>query len=184
MEHRLPAAARLLPRGQHAIGYGCTSASTLIGPERVADLVRSEHPGAAVSNPISAVVAALTALDVRRIAYVSPYVPSVTAPMRAYLATRGIDTMVEDSFAEGDDRTVAHITEKSTRNMILKPTLEKTVEAVFVSCTNLRTFGIIDAVEDETGLPVVSSNQAMLWHMLRLAGVNARGWGPGRLFSL
>ena len=184
MEHRLPEAARLLPQGQDAIGYGCTSASTLIGPDRVAELVRGHHPDALVSNPISAVVAALGALDVRRIAYVSPYVPSVTAPMRAHLATCGIDTLVEDSFAEGDDRTVAHISEKSTKNMILAAASCPGVEAVFVSCTNLRTFGIIDAVERETGLPVVSSNQALLWHMLRLAGVDARGWGPGRLFTL
>ncbi|WP_296765035.1 Asp/Glu racemase [Sediminimonas sp.] len=184
MEHRLPEAARLLPQGQGAIGYGCTSASTLIGPERVADLVRTENPGAQVSNPISAVVAALDALDVRRIAYVSPYLPTVTAPMRAYLQARGVDTLIEDSFAEGNDRTVAHISEKSTRNMVLQAALKEGVEAVFVSCTNLRTFGIIDAVEQETGLPVVSSNQALLWHMLRLAGVDARGWGPGRLFTL
>ncbi|MDR9483933.1 MAG: Asp/Glu racemase [Sediminimonas sp.] len=184
MENRLPEAARLLPQGQDAIGYGCTSASTVIGPERVAELVRGHHPGAQVSNPISAVIAALRALEVGRIAYVSPYVPSVTAPMRVYLETQGITTVIEDSFAEGDDRTVAHIAEKSSKIMVLDAIAKAKVEAVFVSCTNLRTFGIIDEVERETGLPVVSSNQALLWHMLRLAGVDARGWGPGRLFSL
>lgn len=184
MENRLPEAARLLPQGQDAIGYGCTSASTVIGPERVAELVRGHHASAQVSNPISAVVAALSALEVGRIAYVSPYVPSVTAPMRAYLEAQGVTTVIEESFAEGDDRTVAHISEKSTKNMMLDAIAKAEVEAVFVSCTNLRTFGIIDEVERETGLPVVSSNQALLWHLLKLGAVDARGWGPGRLFSL
>ena len=31
-----------------------------------------------------------------------------------------------------------------------------------------------------TGLPVVSSNLALIWHMLRLAGIDAAGWAPGR----
>ena len=58
------------------------------------------------------------------------------------------------------------------------------VEAVFASCTNLRSLGVVDAAEAALGKPVVTSNQAMFWHMLRLAGAEARGWGPGRLFSL
>ena len=41
----------------------------------------------------------------------------------------------------------------------------------------------IEKAEAELGLPVVSSNQALLWHMLGLGGVSQPcGWGPGRLF--
>jgi len=43
---------------------------------------------------------------------------------------------------------------------------------------------VIEQAEAELGLPVVSSNQALLWHMLGLAGVaQPSGWGPGRLFD-
>jgi len=60
------------------------------------------------------------------------------------------------------------------------------VEAVFASCTNLRSMAVIDAAEAALGKPVVTSNQAMFWHLLQLAGAGerARGWGPGRLFQL
>jgi len=104
--------------------------------------------------------------------------------MRALLAENGIETVSEVSFGEGDDWKVARISEASTRAAMLEAGRAEGVEAIFASCTNLRTFGIIDAVEDELGVPVISSNLALTWNMLRLAGVDAKGWGPGRLYRI
>lgn len=183
MEAALPAAAELLPGGLDALAYACTSAATVIGPDRVRQIVQAVHPGVPVSDPMSAVIAALEALDVRRIALVTPYVESVAAALKAHLAAHGIEAVSEVSFGESDDWSVARIAEASTRAAMLAAGRAEGVEAVFASCTNLRTFGVIGAVEAELGLPVVSANQALIWHMLRLAGAPAPGWGPGCLFQ-
>ena len=184
MEAEMPATAALLPRGTQAIAYACTSGATVIGPERVQALVRQHHPDCVVTNPITAVVAALQALKAHRIAFVTPYVPEVNAPMRAFLAKNGIETVAEASFEQKDDWTVARITESSTCKAMIDIGKSVKCDAVFASCTNLRTFGIIEEVEAELGVPVVSSNQALIWHLLKLAGAEAKGWGPGRLFAL
>ena len=55
-------------------------------------------------------------------------------------------------------------------------------DAVFISCTNLKTFKIIDEAERLLNKPVVSSNQAMIWHMFRGSG-NDSTKGPGMLFK-
>ena len=120
MAGRLEDSVALLPERLDAIGYGCTSASVLIGPEAVAERVRRVQPGVAVTDPISAVLSALGALDARRIALVTPYLPSVAAPMAAFLARHGIDVVSERSFGEGDDRRVARISERSTEAAILE----------------------------------------------------------------
>lgn len=176
--------AALLPRGLGAIAYACTSGATIIGSQEVARLIAVAHPGTAVSNPLSAVIAALHALGVRRIAMVTPYVAEVSEPMAACLGAAGIEVIHAVSFGQKEDWTVARITEESTRRAMLEAGRVAGVEAIFASCTNLRTFGVIAAVETELGLPVVTSNQALLWDMMRLAGAEARGWGPGRLFAI
>ncbi|MEM7731570.1 MAG: aspartate/glutamate racemase family protein [Pseudomonadota bacterium] len=181
MEARMVAAASLLPAGLHAIGYGCTSASVVIGPEAVAAQMHQVQAGVPVTNPISAVVAGLEALGARRIAMVTPYLPQVVAPMRAFLEARGIEVLAENSFGECDDRRVARIAECSTLQA-MRDAMADGVEAVFSSCTNLRSFGIIDAAEAELGVPVISSNSALLWHLAQLGGVDNLN-GPGRLFS-
>lgn len=184
MQGRMPLSAGLLPDGLDAIGYGCTSASVFIGPDAVAEAIGAVHPAVPVTNPISAVVNALRALDVQRIGLVTPYTAQVSGPMRAFLQREGIETVAEVSFGEEDDRKVARITHDSTHAAILAAGQVPGVEAVFTSCTNLRAFEIIDMAEARLGLPVISSNLALLWDLLRIAGVEARGWGPGRLFSL
>ena len=55
---------------------------------------------------------------------------------------------------------------------------------MFLSCTNVRTLEVIEPLERELGRPVVTSNQAGLWHALRLVGVDAAIPGYGRLLTL
>ena len=57
------------------------------------------------------------------------------------------------------------------------------IEALFLSCTNLRSLEVIREVEEILGMPVTSSNHAMAWHTLRLAGVDDSIEGAGRLFQ-
>lgn len=184
MAGEMTATAALLPQGLDALAYACTSGATIIGPERVQQLVQEAHPGVPVTNPMSAVIAALNALNTRKIALVTPYLPSVTAPMRAHLAGHGIEVLSEISFGEKDDRTVARITPASTRAAMMQAGRAAGVEAVFASCTNLRSFDVIAEVEAALGLPVISSNSALIWHLIQLAGGQSPGWGPGRLFDV
>jgi maleate isomerase len=58
------------------------------------------------------------------------------------------------------------------------------VDAVFVSCTSVRLLDAVCDIEAETGLPVTSSNHALAWHCLRLAGVAETRPELGRLFEL
>ena len=134
---------------------------------------------------MSAVIAALHSLGAKRIAMITPYVASVTGPMRAYLAEHDIETVSEQSYGEQNDRRVARISEASTREAALRAVAEvPDVDAVFMSCTNLQTFGILESLEAELGIPVISSNSALIWHLLHIAGMPAKGWGPGRLYAL
>ena len=55
------------------------------------------------------------------------------------------------------------------------------VDGLFISCTALRVSPIIDRLERDLGKPVVSSNQAMAWHAMRLAGCADRIEGVGEL---
>ena len=56
-------------------------------------------------------------------------------------------------------------------------------DAVVIGCSAFRACeaGFIDALEADLGKPVVTSTQAFMWHMLRLAGVDDPIPGYGRL---
>jgi len=186
MEAALPRAASLLPPAARfdAIGYACTSGTTLIGADRVAALVAANATTGAVSNPLTAAFAALDALGAGAVAIVSPYVASVAEPIRAAFETRGFAVPAALSFGEQIEARVARIDPTSIRDAALRIGTTAGVDAVFLSCTNLRTLDIIDELEQRLGVPVLSSNQVLAWHMARLAQAPVSPSAPGRLFRL
>lgn len=54
-------------------------------------------------------------------------------------------------------------------------------DGLFISCTNFASSYLIDGLEKKTGKPVVNSNQASLWYMLRQVGVTDPVEGYGSL---
>jgi len=185
MKDGLTGAASLLPdtRSLDVVGYACTSGATIIGEDAVSAAVRKAQPGAKVSNPASAVLAALKQLNVSKIGVVSPYVETVSEAVCTLLTDNGLNPVRVGSFGQEEEAVVARISLRSVQDAICTIGEDPDVEAVFASCTNLRTLKVIDACERHLGKPVVSSNLALAWHMLTLAGVPTKGHGPGRLFA-
>lgn len=188
MAAHIPAAARLLPPAAplDVVGYACTSGATMIGSDCVAALVRAAAPHlsrAAVTDPLAAVKAACRSLGVRRLGFVSPYAAAVSAAMRAALEADGLGVTAFGSFEQAEERLVARITPSSVLEAILQIGKSSETDAVFASCTNLRTLGILEDAERSLGKPVISSNLALSWHMLRLAGVGGPGPTSNALFA-
>lgn len=184
MGPQLAGSAALLPRSLDfaAVGYGCTSASSVIGPENVARAVQSGCRTTQVTNPMTALVAACRALGLARLAFLTPYIPEVSEGLRSALAREGIGCAALGGFDEAEEAKVARIDAPSI--IAAGTTLAARAEAdgLFLSCTNLRTMEVIDPLEAALDMPVLSSNQVLAWHMLHLAGL--RGSVPGRLGRL
>lgn len=182
MEQALPTALALLPQAAQfsAIGYGCTSGATVIGAERIEHLVRARFPDAAVSDPVTAAMAAFTYLGARRIGLVTPYRADVSAAMRGLFEANGFEITAFGSFGVEEDSKVARISQASVLDAVTSVGAGA-CDAVFAACTNLRSFGVIAEAEARLDKPVLSSNSCFLWHLHRLA--NRPCSGPGRLFS-
>lgn len=173
MEAELPRAAGLLPKSLafDVVGYGCTSASSVIGTERVGSLINAGCTTSHVTNPVTALVAACRALGVGKLALLTPYTEAVSESLRLALAKEGIETPVFGTFNEPVETNVARIDPASIREAAIKLGQDSAAEAVFMSCTNLRTFDILADVESACAKPALSSNQAFFWHMFALAGI-------------
>ncbi|KIN62157.1 Asp/Glu racemase [Sulfitobacter noctilucicola] len=185
MEGNLTQAARLLPRSADcaAVGYGCTSGTAQIGAARVGKLisdgVRTKH----VTEPVSALTAACRALGITRLALISPYVAAISDQLRHVLGAAGIRVTAFASFDEPKEESVVRISAQSLRRAAIEIGTTADCEAVFLSCTNLRTLDVIDAIEDEIGKPVLSSNQVLGWHLMQLAALMPPQNLPGRLWQ-
>ena len=179
-------AARYLSRARvDVVAFACTSASFFEGVEaerRLQDTIE-QGAGAPAVTTIGAVVEALGALNVRRLVLATPYPDEVNALEEAFLCSRGYDVLamrglgIQDAFDIG-------LSDDACAYRLARELVEPEADGIFISCTNFPTLRIIEDLEADTGLPVVTSNQATAWACLRRLGVPGKRNDLGRLFRV
>ena len=163
--------------------YNCTSGSFVIGEEVIRAKLEAGRPGVKGTTLMTGVVAALRALGIGRLSVGTAYTPDIDALERAYLESRGFSVAVIEGLGLHTDVEMNRVSPGFLRDFALS--LDRPdAEAIFLSCGALRSLDVIEAVEREIGKPVLSSNQASFWHCLRLAGIDDRMDGFGRLLNL
>jgi len=184
-ERIAPATELILPGSKlDVVAFGCTSASMELGEEEVFRQIHAARPEVACTTPVTAAFAAFRVLGARRIGVLTPYSAEVNAGVRNYLQQHGVDVTAFATFDKRDDRDAARISPASVADGVKALARGADLDCVFVSCTSLRLTEVVEQVEAATGLPVTSSDHAMAWHCLRLAGVRDTVPGAGRLFEL
>jgi maleate isomerase len=182
---QLEQGARLLVPGSRldVIGFSCTSGTVAVGVATVRAAIWRARPGIAVATPIEAGAKGLKALGARRISLLVPYLPRTADLVAGYFEAEGLVITRRATFDLGGDpemnRLSPGVLAKAARAID-----DPSSDAVFISCTGLRTSPIVAALEKELGKPVVTSNQALAWDALRHAGVSDSIAGRGRLFTL
>ena len=177
------ASRRLAQRGAQAVAYGCTSGSYVLGPAGDAAIATNMRTAAGVpaTTTSTAAVAALRELGVRRVAVLSPHVDALNERQRAYLEGSGFAVVSMIGLNRRGD--IEAIEPDETRDLVAAGVDSPEAEAIFISCTGLRTAAIIGDLEAMLDKPVVTANQATLWHVARLAGAPAAAPGRGRLLA-
>jgi len=99
----------------------------------------------------------------------TPYIPSVTQAMSTHLSEFGFNIVSAASFYEESDFNVCRISSYSIEKAVEHVLAQAKCEAVFTSCTNLRTLSILDSMSAQHGIPIISSNAALAWHIAKLS---------------
>jgi arylmalonate decarboxylase len=163
--------------------FGCTSGSFI---ENEKEIIRKmeEETGAPAITTSGAVIQALNFLKIRSLVVATPYVEFINEAEKSWLATEGFQVKELKGLGLGKDEYERKLMGRQPAQIAytLAFQLAKSKpECVFISCTNFASAPIIETLEADLGIPVVTSNQATLWAALRKAGLNAPIEGYGTL---
>src|SRR5690242_14604866 len=179
----IPACVRLLAMvSPSVIVMAHTATSYTLGEAKEASFVKEME---AIGNfrfitAFGSVMAAFSALGVRRIAYATPYSADMTAQGKRHLEKCGISVV-----SSGHLTNVRNIYEENCERAyaIGRQVNHPEAEAIFLSGVGMPTLDALRPLEEDTGKPVISAASAMMWHALRTAGVNCGFAGYGKLLS-
>ena len=184
MEPGITAAADAILPGTplDVIIYACTSGTVAIGQEQVAGLIHASRPGTPVTNPVSAAFAAFSELNARRISILTPYTRTVNEDVARVFSGSGCEVLNIAGFGFEDDTAMTFISPGDIEEAALE-VCDPEADLLFISCTALRSAQVAEAIEQRLGRPVVTSNQVLAWHSLRLLQYPAPVPGFGCLLS-
>lgn len=178
------AAAELLAHAQvDRIVFHCTAVTT--SSPRIGEELRrriEETTGIPALATSNALLDAFAALGARRIVLLTPYVADVHERERRFLSACGIEVVRDEGLGVDSNAEMARIPPAALVDLALRNQSPE-AEACFISCTALRTAGLIEPLEKALGVPVLTSNQAMVWHLLRNLGIPDEVPNYGRLFA-
>jgi maleate cis-trans isomerase len=164
------------------IVYGCTSGSFSGGPGWDQEIIKriQEKTGIPTTTASTAVMAALKALNARKVALGTPYSDEVTRLGQAFLESKGfevVNTIGLDNVIEIGDAPF------SLAYQLSRKLDSPEVDCLVISCTKFPTLEIISFLETDLGKPVISSNVASFWHALQILGIKSRFSGYGCLIE-
>lgn len=150
--------------------YACTSGSFVKGRtgewELQAAMIGAGAPDAATTS--GALLEALDVLGVQNIAVATPYLPSVTDRLHDFLSEAG--RSVVTSAHLGLSSYIWKVPYSDVWDLAMSADDDK-AEALFLSCTNLPTYDLIEPLEQALGKPVLTANQVTIWAALRRLGI-------------
>lgn len=169
----------------NVILYGCTSATLTHGAafdRALAERIKTDS-GAETVTAAGALVHALHTLEVSRIGFASPYVPAINDMAVGFLAECGIETVARSEVSETlDNYSQGELDPAAVFDLGLAAN-HPDAQAIVLSCTDMRSVEIIARLEQALGKPVISSNQAMAFQAMQLAGICEALIGYGQLLE-
>ncbi|NJE41760.1 aspartate/glutamate racemase family protein [Thermococcus sp. GR6] len=170
--------------GVELILYGCTSGSFIGGKdfEKELEAKIENEVNVPVVSTSTAVVEALKMLDAQSILVITPYTDEINEREKEFLEANDFEVLDIRGLGIEDNAQIGKL-EPYEAYRLAKATFVDEADAIFISCTNLRTFEIIEPLEEDLGVPVVTSNQASLWLALREMDVMEKIPWLGRLFT-
>jgi maleate isomerase len=135
---------------------------------------------------IGACIAAMRALRMSRVVMLTPFEDDLHVMLADHVAKAGITVVCADSLRRSFAFRAISSLPLGTIYSAAKDLYRATPDAdgIWITGALMPSVGIIDALERDLGVPVVSSMQAMAWAGFRSAGVDDQVAGFGRLFTV
>lgn len=182
-----------------AIAFACTAGSLVGGPgwdkkeiemmeNATADFacanatpsMESQSKGIPCTTTATAAEEAMRFLGFKKIVIAGPYIEEINERFRIFYEDSGFQVLrvvglgIEDLYEMG-------ATKPSQAYQSAMEAVVPEADGIFITCTNFRCSDVIEEIEKDSGKPVVASNQATAWHLMKLLGINDAVEGYGQL---
>lgn len=149
----------------------------------IAAALRDQGSGAAVLSSAGALLTGIAALGARRVAIITPYAKPLTAMVKEYIEDAGTTVVDALSLEVPDNLAVARLDPRDLLGHWRRLDLTGVDAIVLSACVQMPSLSAIEAVEQASGLPVLSAATATTFAILDALGLPTTVPGAGALLG-
>ena len=172
------------------IGYACLVAIMSMGMGyhreselRLAKCTQLNEASAPIVTSAGALIEGLTALKAKRIALLSPYIKPLAETVVAYIEHEGFCVTDWHTLEIPNNLEVAAQNPINLKKHITNLDLEGIDVLVISACVQMPSLSVIETVENELNIPVISAAVCTAYCMLKALGLETRVPNAGTLLS-
>jgi len=173
-------ARKLADADVDAIVLAATAPSSRRGPGYDKELSQriATASGKPATTAATAQNEAMAALGLSRITIAAPWSDEVNRMAAAFIEASGYRVLHHEAMGFVRNLEIG-LLDEATALELGRRVDRPDAQAVMLACGNWMTLGVVDALEQALGKPVLTTNQVSLWAVLRLAGHTQpiHGWG-------
>ncbi len=164
--------------------FHCTALTTydIDLPRKLRERI-TNATGIPASVTSDALIAALEVLGVRKVVLVTPYLRYINQNEVAFLNHYGVTVVREHGLELPGGKEFGQVEPAAWYRHVMDHRHDD-ADAYFISCAQVRAAEVIETLERDLQRPVVTSNQAAVWHCLRQSGIHDKVAGFGTLLRL
>jgi maleate isomerase len=182
-----------------AIAFACTAGSLVGGPgwdkkevammeNATADSPSTRYingrlvpsKGFPATTTATAVEEAMHFMGFKKIVITGPYIDELNERFRIFYTNSGFEVLKINGLGITDLYEMGATKPSQAYRAAMEVFLPE-ADGIFIGCTNFRCSDVIEQVEQDTGKPVVTANQATAWHLMKLLGIGEPIEGYGEL---
>lgn len=182
-----------------AIAFACTSGSLVGGPgwdkkeiafmteatkhyasTRYIDGSLTASTGFPATTTATAVEEAMHFMGMKNIVITGPYIDEINECFRVFYTDSGFNVLKVNGLGILDLHEIGAAPPSRAYKAALE-VFDPKADGVFIGCTNFRCSDVIEQLEQDLGKPVITSNQATAWQLMRLLGIDDPIEGYGEL---
>lgn len=167
------------------IAFACTTGSLVGGVGYDKKIIGGiEHrTGIPALTTSTAIVEATNLLEIKKLAIATPYSDEVNKAEKSFLENSGFEVVSIKGLGLLRPTEMPQVRYQQMYRLV-KEIFSEDVDGIFISCTGISVFNIIEMLEEDFKKPVITSNQATLWASLRKINIGAKLDGLGQLFAI
>ncbi len=178
------AARELATAGVGCMAYCCTVSGIILGTEKDREFCHQleKETRIPVTSTLSAMLEALDLLKLKKLVLVSPYRHETHRAEEKFFEAHGFTLLKSRSLGLESGAKFGQVPAGEIYRFA-KETWDERADGLFVSCMNFNAMPCIGPLERDLGKPVLSSQSATLWKVLRMIRVREPIRGFGGLLS-